>query len=229
MQKRVFGHIWTAKAQLSLRICAVWSGPSLTINRIIGYHKMFQWKIPGWDFALVQYDVNSHILCLKALLRLKRPYFCYLRISLLKMTTSNATHFLIYWILSHAWANGKLLDWTCTFINVMWTRSWCTIFIFFYRASCEWYTNMEGCSSTRILVSFSTIIVIMIIVITVYCRIIGINLAEAVITSTHNLCFEQQYEKYKNVLSENFPFWVVKFSIYLNRRVFVMIWGKLLE
>ena len=30
-------------------------------------------------------------------------------------------------------------------------------------------------------------------------------------------------EKYQNFLSENFPFLVVKFSIYLNRRVFVMI------
>ena len=47
-------------------------------------------------------------------------------------------------------------------------------------------------------------------------------LDEAVLTSTHNLCFEQKYGKYQNFLSENFPFLVVKFSIYLNRRVFVM-------
>ena len=40
--------------------------------------------------------------------------------------------------------------------------------------------------------------------------------------STHNLCFEKKYEKYQNFLSENFPFLVVKFSTYLNRRVFVM-------
>ena len=38
--------------------------------------------------------------------------------------------------------------------------------------------------------------------------------------STHNLWFEQEYEKYLDFLSENFPF-LVKFSIYLNRRVFV--------
>ena len=48
------------------------------------------------------------------------------------------------------------------------------------------------------------------------------HLAEAVLTSTHNLCFEQKYEKYQSFLSENFQFWEVKFSIYLNRRVFVM-------
>ena len=48
------------------------------------------------------------------------------------------------------------------------------------------------------------------------------HLAEAVLTSTHNLCFEQEYEKYQKFLSENFAFLVVKFSICLNRRVFVM-------
>ena len=41
--------------------------------------------------------------------------------------------------------------------------------------------------------------------------------------STYNLCFEQKYEKYQSFLSENFQFLEVKFSIYLNRRVFVMI------
>ena len=41
--------------------------------------------------------------------------------------------------------------------------------------------------------------------------------------STLNLCFEQKYEKYQNFfLSENFQFLVVKFSVYLNRHVFVM-------
>ena len=45
----------------------------------------------------------------------------------------------------------------------------------------------------------------------------------------HNLYFEQKFEKKKNkkkkkseFLSENFHFSVVKFSVYLNRRVFVM-------
>ena len=37
-----------------------------------------------------------------------------------------------------------------------------------------------------------------------------------------NLCFEQKYEKYQSFLSENFQYLEVKFSIYLNRRVFVM-------
>ena len=36
------------------------------------------------------------------------------------------------------------------------------------------------------------------------------------------ICFEQKYEKYQNFLSENFPFLVVKFSIYLKRQVFLI-------
>ena len=45
---------------------------------------------------------------------------------------------------------------------------------------------------------------------------------EAVLTNTHNLCFEQKYEKYQNFNLKTFSLLVVKFSIYLNRRVFVM-------
>ena len=45
-------------------------------------------------------------------------------------------------------------------------------------------------------------------------------LVEAVLTSTHNLCFNF-------VLAENFHFLAVKFSVYLNRRVFVMVIDRL--
>ena len=48
------------------------------------------------------------------------------------------------------------------------------------------------------------------------------RLGEAVLTSAHNLCFEQKCEK-SEFLSENFQFLVMKFSIYLNRCVFVML------
>ena len=40
--------------------------------------------------------------------------------------------------------------------------------------------------------------------------------------STHNLCFEQKYEKIAEFLYENVQFLEVKFSIYLNRCVFIM-------
>ena len=46
--------------------------------------------------------------------------------------------------------------------------------------------------------------------------------------STHNLCFEQKYDKYQNFLSENFHFLLIKFSVqlHLNRRVFLMVVEK---
>ena len=45
--------------------------------------------------------------------------------------------------------------------------------------------------------------------------------------STHNLCFEQKHKKTSVFLSENFQFLEVKFSIYLNRGVFVMKRSKI--
>ena len=38
MRKRFFGHMRTAKAQISLHIHAVWSGSLLSANRIIGHY-----------------------------------------------------------------------------------------------------------------------------------------------------------------------------------------------
>ena len=54
-----------------------------------------------------------------------------------------------------------------------------------------------------------------------------IFILEAVLTSTHNLCFEQKCEKYQNFLLENFHFLVVKFSVYLSRHVFAMASGHM--
>ena len=45
---------------------------------------------------------------------------------------------------------------------------------------------------------------------------------EAILTSTHNICSKQEYEKFQSfLLSEKFQFLEVKFSICLNRRVFL--------
>ena len=40
MWKRVFGYVRIAKAQIRLRIRAVWSGPSLSANRDIEYYRI---------------------------------------------------------------------------------------------------------------------------------------------------------------------------------------------
>ena len=65
MRKRVLGHMRTAKAQVRLRICAVWFGPSLSANRIIGYWILqngWREKRPGWYFAHAHDDLNLRIL-----------------------------------------------------------------------------------------------------------------------------------------------------------------------
>ena len=41
--------------------------------------------------------------------------------------------------------------------------------------------------------------------------------------SSHNLCFEQKYEKCQKFLAENYHFLVAKLSINLNRHVFVVL------
>ena len=40
----VFGHMQTAQAKFSLCVRAVWSGLSLSANRITGYYKMYEWR-----------------------------------------------------------------------------------------------------------------------------------------------------------------------------------------
>ena len=44
MRKHVFGYMRTVKALIRLRIRAVWSRPSLSANRIIGYYRMYGWS-----------------------------------------------------------------------------------------------------------------------------------------------------------------------------------------
>ena len=51
---------------------------------------------------------------------------------------------------------------------------------------------------------------------------ICLNRLVEVVLRVHTICFEQIYEKYQN-FSKNFHFLVVKFSVYFNRHVFVMV------
>ena len=60
-----------------------------------------------------------------------------------------------------------------------------------------------------------------------YIILTPLNPSKAVLMSTYNLCFEQKYEKISESYLKTFSFilfyfFVVKFSIYLNRLVFVM-------
>ena len=63
MPKRVSRHMRTAKALLSLRICADWSGPSLSAHKITGYYRIMNGEQrPGWYFAHAQNNLNMRIL-----------------------------------------------------------------------------------------------------------------------------------------------------------------------
>ena len=57
--KNVFGHMRTAKAQISLPIQAGWSGPSMSTNRVIGCYKMFEWREKAWAQLFKANDVVS--------------------------------------------------------------------------------------------------------------------------------------------------------------------------
>ena len=72
MWKRVFGHTLIAKTQISLRIRAVWSGPSLFAYRIIGYWRIYRYITKvlirlycfvGWPGSLLlPYVQNTYFL-----------------------------------------------------------------------------------------------------------------------------------------------------------------------
>ena len=49
------------------------------------------------------------------------------------------------------------------------------------------------------------------------------RIGEVILTNTHDLCFEQKYEKDQNFYLKSFHLFGVKYSIYLNRRVFVIV------
>ena len=57
------GHARTAKTQIRLHGCAVWTGPSLSAVRTIGYNRMYNWKVkaPIKPCACLD-DVNLYIL-----------------------------------------------------------------------------------------------------------------------------------------------------------------------
>ena len=70
IQKCVIRHMWTVKAQIRLRICAVWSGPSLSTNTIIGYYKMYElraknkilWTCAEWSETVYFVHIWRHFL-----------------------------------------------------------------------------------------------------------------------------------------------------------------------
>ena len=65
MRKHVFGYMWTVKTQISLHICAVWSGSSLSTkkNQWILQNVSMESKCPD-ETAHVQDDAQRHFFTL---------------------------------------------------------------------------------------------------------------------------------------------------------------------
>ena len=61
-RKRTFLAYTDSEDPISLRMRAVWSGPSLSAYRIIGYHRIIKMEetMPGWSFAHAQDELNAH-------------------------------------------------------------------------------------------------------------------------------------------------------------------------
>ena len=49
----------TAKAQISQRIHAIWSGPSLSADRIIGYYRMYEWRAKAPMVQCIYWNLSS--------------------------------------------------------------------------------------------------------------------------------------------------------------------------
>ena len=63
MQKRVFRHKRTLKAQINLRIRKIWPMPTLPAYKLLDTIEYNNGKLmPGWNFVHVQDDAKRHIL-----------------------------------------------------------------------------------------------------------------------------------------------------------------------
>ena len=91
MQKRVFGHMRTAKAQISLCIRTVWSGPSLTANKMIGYYRTYERRAKARHDTLCMRRVNL-ILCI---LRMFENTFSHGATYIMEYYTKNKSYYLL--------------------------------------------------------------------------------------------------------------------------------------
>ena len=83
MWQCVFRHMWTAKAQIRLHGCAVWSGPSLSANRIIGYYRTYEWRAKALMIlcTCAGWSESVHFVLLKTLFSLILPIYSRLSLS----------------------------------------------------------------------------------------------------------------------------------------------------
>ena len=109
MRKRVFKQIWAVKAKISLRIRAVWSGPSLSAARIIGYYRMYQQRAKarmspcacaGWCESALFVHARRHFFSWRGLfVRLSRDIIFWTLLFLLpNLWIAYITVYFLIWI-----------------------------------------------------------------------------------------------------------------------------------
>ena len=118
MRKLVFRHMWTTKAQIRLRICAVWSGPSLSANRIIRHYTMYEWRAKaqgilcactGWtEFAQFAH-VQMHFFAWYGPFALMQTAKNWTSWSISSMTIVFTVHLKEAWIMSNLLAKKETL------------------------------------------------------------------------------------------------------------------------
>ena len=112
MQKHALWHMQTAKAQIRLRCCAVWSGHLLSANRIIWHYRMYQW-IANARMRLRMHRMNRN----QCILHMFEGTFW-----LEAANTYYPTN-----ILPISWVNSADLAWSkLTFVSAV-SRSFCKI------------------------------------------------------------------------------------------------------
>ena len=114
MRKRVFRHMQTAKAQISLRFCADRLGSSLSGNKIILDYRKYQSKAILWIRlcpCVGRIWIYAFGACSKTLFRLARPIYN-------QMYNQMRNTWLLF-----MYAQWRLLAvcWHCTPSNVFWT------------------------------------------------------------------------------------------------------------
>ena len=99
------GIMWTAKAQISLHIRAVWSGPSLSAKRLTGHYRMYQWSTNAqmrvWA-CMGRIWICAVCACSKTHFCLGRPRF--------KGTGKNLVTFTTYFTKETTFVNSFLLS-----------------------------------------------------------------------------------------------------------------------
>ena len=99
----VNGHVRTTKAQISLRIRAGWSRPSVSANRIIRYHRMYEKQAKA---RMIWICVSC--TCSKVLLCLTRPIIR--RTEQVRLISQRKVNALYYHLLTLESVHGQCAD-----------------------------------------------------------------------------------------------------------------------